>query len=97
MKRGLPILLVLVVVLASAASFLLVRYGLADPINQSKWNSQLALSYLRGKIKEYHETTGEFPASLVGLHPGTCASMRFGVSGRVGGHWMKGYPDEAQV
>lgn len=75
-------LIVLVVVLMFAASFLLVRLAIdynADSINQSKWQSRAALSYLRGKIKQYHEATGEFPSSL--------SEMEVYIVGKTGERW----------
>jgi type II secretory pathway pseudopilin PulG len=64
MKRIHSFFVVLIVVLVFVASFFLVRYSTADSINQNKWQSETALSYLRDKIRQYHQVTGEFPSSL---------------------------------
>jgi type II secretory pathway pseudopilin PulG len=79
MKKVPLVFVIPVAVLAFAASFLVVRLAMADPINQSKLSSELSLSYLREQIRQYHETTGEFPSSL--------AQMKARFVGKQGERW----------
>jgi hypothetical protein len=73
MKKIRLVFLIPVAVLAFAAGFLAIRFATADPIYQVKWNSELSLSYLREQIRQYHETTGEFPPSLAQMKAGFVA------------------------
>jgi hypothetical protein len=79
MKKMPLAFLVPVAVLAFAACFLAVRFAMADPIDKSKWSSELSLSYLREQIRQYHEATGEFPSSL--------AQMKARFVGKPGERW----------
>jgi hypothetical protein len=79
MKKVPLVLVIPVALLALAGSFLVVRFALADPINQCKLSSEMSLSYLREQIKQYHERTGKFPSSL--------AQMKARFVGKPGERW----------
>jgi hypothetical protein len=79
MKKVRLILVIAVAMLAFVGSFLVVRFALADPINQCKLSSEMSLSYLREQIRQYHEATGAFPSSL--------AQMKARFVGKPGERW----------